>query len=78
MDKETLNRANVLIAIIEQAENNIKNFEELFKASEIALSSKTKPHSMYISGKEKEEIKAIVIKKQTDFLMKAKEEFENL
>lgn len=78
MDMKVLQEANRLKTLIETEERNIKNWEELFEASEITFSSATKPQKMYLTGSKKEEVKEVIISENKEKLANYKKSFENL
>ena len=78
MDLERLERANKLNVIIQQAEKNIESINKMFDAKEVAFSSETVSYKIYSNGKEKDEIKEVLLKREKDFLQEKRKEFENL
>lgn len=78
MDLERLERANKLNVIIQQAEKNIEDIKKMFDAKEVAFSSETVSYKIHSNGKEKDELKEVLLKRHKDFLEEKRKEFENL
>ena len=78
MDMEKLQRARVLESVINAEKRNIEGWKKLFEADEIALSSKSKPQQMFLSGKKKDEVKDVILKHHLKFLAENEKKFEEL
>jgi hypothetical protein len=78
MDMKVLQKAKNLEALIKVTESNIYGWEKMFEASEITLTSATKPQNMYLKNPQKDKVRDLIIGYHQEELSELKEKFEKL